>query len=189
MTGLKSIGCAVAATILSAGLAGAAAVTFEGTFEITQVIGLNTAGLTAGDDVVFTIIVDNGGGLAANSWSNSDVVSATAASDAYVATFNAPYFPIDPIFSTSLAGSIAAASWFDNDANNTDTAGSGSPMTLGSGLQAGDGTTYVFQTRGINDPSKWTATVVTAVPLPAGLPLLLAGLGGLALLRRRSRRT
>lgn len=188
MTRLRSIGCAVAVTLASASLASAAPVVFEGTFEITQVIGLNTAGLSAGDDVVFTIIVDNGSGLAANSWSNSDVVSATAASDSYVATFNAPYFPIDPAFTTSLAGAVTAAAWFDNDTNNADTTGAGSPKTLGAGLQAGDGTTYSFPTRGINDPSKWTASLVTPVPLPAGLPLLVAGLGCLVLLRRKSRR-
>ncbi|WP_136439251.1 VPLPA-CTERM sorting domain-containing protein [Pacificoceanicola onchidii] len=39
-------------------------------------------------------------------------------------------------------------------------------------------------------PSAYSATLNEAapVPLPAGLPLLLAGIGGLALLRRRTRR-
>jgi hypothetical protein len=185
MTIAKTIACALTASALSAGMALAAPIAFEGSFAITSIVGANTAGLSTGDAIVFTILVENGGGIAGNSWSNGDVVSAMAVSGSYVATFNAPFFDIDPIFATDAAGGLSLVAWFDNDLNNTDTAGPGSPQTTGPGLTAGDGTEYGLPPRGFDAPANWIAKDVTPVPLPAGLALLLTGLGGLAVLRRR----
>jgi hypothetical protein len=52
---------------------------------------------------------------------------------------------------------------------------------------AGDGTGgRIFE--GSRSGSSWTITEVAAVPLPAALPMLLAGLGGMGLMARRKRK-
>ena len=67
-----------------------------------------------------------------------------------------------------------------------------SPVGFGSGSffeGVTIGSSPIDESRISSSESTLTATAVTAVPLPAGLPLLLAGIAGLAGLRMRRQRT
>lgn len=178
--------------ILAGGLCGlaasasAATVAFEAEFTIMSISGENGAGLSIGDTIHWQLIFDNGGGLESNSWSNSDLLSATATSGSYQATFSEPYFFSDPVVSTDAGGNVVLMGWvdgFDGPDSDFDTLGGTGVDASVNGLLASDYSHYQYD-KSFTDSSQWTASVA-AIPLPAGLPLLLAGLGGLALLRRR----
>ena len=188
MTFLRTI---AATLFLVGGTAQAAPVVFESSFAIDSIggTGANGAGLSVGDVIDWAITVENGGGLESNSWSDAQVVSALATSGSYKATFIAPYFFPRTIFTTNAAGVVTMASWFDaGDVPNLDfdAFGFGADASQNA-LVAGDGTFYFYVGGSVfGDANKWSARLVDApVPLPAGLPLLLAGLGGLALIRTR----
>lgn len=70
---------------------------------------------------------------------------------------------------------------FGIENNNNDALSGGNDMLAISGANGN----VLDVTFSVTQPGDWVRVAVAAVPLPAGLPLLLAGLGGLALLRRR----
>ena len=183
---VKSL-AAVAVLALSAGSAAAATVKMAASMTISRIDGSNGAGLSVGDTIDFEILLDNGGGLEDNLWSNSHIVSATAKSGSYMATFLSPYSNNNtPIFETNGLGDVSLANWFDafdNPNSDFDTLGTG-VTAANNALGSSDGSIY-FWVGGLGDPIRWEASVVP-VPLPAGLTLLLGALGGLALVRRRT---
>ena len=182
---VKSL-AAVAVLALSAGSAAAATVKMAASMTISSIGGSNGAGLSVGDTIDFEILLDNGGGLESNSWSNSHIVSATAKSGSYMATFLSPYSNNTPIFETNGLGDVIIANWFDafdNPNSDFDTLGIG-VTAANNAMISSDGSIY-YWVGGLGGSIRWEASVVP-VPLPAGLTLLLGALGGLALVRRRT---
>ncbi len=153
----------------------------------------NVTGTAVGNVIIFDVIVDNGGaGFTSESWGQADVVSAQASVGTYSATFNAPFGLSEPLFTTNAAGVVDLADWLDFDGGNTDNAGGpGSPTALGFVLQpstAGTGGILVFADD-LGEASNWTVqAVVSIIPVPAALPLLLGGIGLLGLIGWRRRR-
>ncbi len=113
---------------------------------------------------------------------NNNVIRLSAAADP-----NAPWIqgtnnfvPVGAPGNTS-GFSLNGASFDLSDLGFAD----GAEVTGGLFLSRGGVFTTVWDVAALN--SKDIPTTTTPVPLPAGLPLLLGGLGGLALLRRRSK--
>lgn len=148
-------------------------------------------GTAIGNVITFDIMVDNGGAVATSqAWGQSDVLSATASVGSYSATFNAPFGVNDPLFTTNAAGVVDLADWFDVDGGNSDSLGPGSPTVNGVGLQASNAPVgFLFFANNLNEASNWTVqAVISVIPVPAALPLMLGGLGLLGLFGWRRKR-
>lgn len=180
---------AAASLFLTAQAAIAAPVLFERSVEIESFIsGPNTAGLAVSDILTFKIIVDNGGDIQSNSWTNDDVQSATVSSGTFRGVFNPPFFAAIPpeIFTTARDSTVTRAFWFDTDSNNNDSVkGTSNLQAFNNALRVSDDTLY-FYVGLFDDETQWTASLAPQpVPLPAGLPLMLLTLGGLGVAARR----
>ncbi|MEQ8900434.1 MAG: VPLPA-CTERM sorting domain-containing protein [Roseovarius sp.] len=96
----------------------------------------------------------------------------------FVDGINLPSVELE-IFEDTLTGSQTSDTEMLGGLSSLDLFGTVGGLTLGDGATAGlSAFSLTFDLAG-------TAPPPSPVPLPAGLPLLLAGLGGLALLRRR----
>lgn len=111
--------------------------------------------------------------------------------------FNANYAGLNTSNSTQAAA-FQVALW--NAIYDKDWSAAGGDFTVASGLVQDQANAYLAAAKNLGGPHRYnltflqhtgagqnlvTATPTTPVPLPAGLPLLLAGLGALALVRRR----
>ncbi len=171
-----------AAFLLTVSAVNAATVQMTTTIEVSGIIGANTLGLSVGDTISYEVILDNGGGLESNTWYDADVVSATATIGTYSASFISPYANRPRTFATDASGNVTIAGWLDYDDNNVDSLGGPKVVrAYNNWLFTSDGSKYLLGSY-LLTPTNWTATVI---PLPAGLPLLLGGVGALVLVRRR----
>lgn len=142
-------------------------------------------GVNFGDLVTVRVIADNGNSsLTAQTWSQSDVISATASVGTYTGTFNTPYYSYDPIFRTNLIGEIEKVAFFDIDIGNTDNLGNSVLLASNALISARSDNTYqyyVFFQNGISasNPNYWSFKPVTSVPTPPTLLLILTTLAAL----------
>ncbi len=185
----KILAIVAGCSIFAATSASAATVTFE---FVSTVRTSGIPGVAAGDDLVFRVFADNGGSsLASQSWSGLNYLGATAdvGNGAYTASFDSTlFFSTSFSASTDALGNVSAFSLNDATSGNTDSLG-GRPQFILNGARTNLFTGfYLLDAVDLTAPENFTARVgdLTAVPLPAGLPLLAFGLvGSFALIRRR----
>ncbi len=152
-------------------------------------VGASLSGLvSAGDGITIRVTVDNGGNSAASqTWTIADTVSAVVTAGSYVGTWIADFYTPAAGFATDAAGILTSASWFGtfNSPSSVDNLGTGARLYNGN-VQASNGD-YFGYTPSLGTVAPWSNPVAQAapIPLPAAGWMLLAGLGGLAALRRR----
>jgi len=176
---------------LSAPSMSAWAVPFQFTYRTTVAIS-TIAGIADGDEVVISVLADNGGTSSISAiWNEADLLSATLTAGSYTATYGAPLFAgLDPAFRTDALGMLDRAVFLGGViGTNSDSFGVG-------------GATYLFDDAFLDyfgNPAilstplsaarleDWTApaAVSTSVPEPATLVLLASGVLALAVDRRR----
>ena len=132
--------------------------------------------------VSFNNIAFSGGAgpLVLNAWNPStELFSAPSSSTTIFANASLNNFGISDVDQSVNSG----PDYFFNFANDPNPA-VGSSVTALNSLQ-GDTFNSAYQFDSDDLTGKWTLTDVSAVPLPAGLPLLLSGLGLFGLIARR----
>jgi hypothetical protein len=158
-------------------------------------------GVSLGDTITFDVFADNGGtGLDSQTWTWSDITSATITAGTYSATTSGPVSggsdsgTPDYAFDTNASGQLIYV-YFGTFQNGTDTNGNSTFAYYMEGL---NDLWYVFGSSGgpvgsfgaIDPPNgdNTTISLTSATPLPATLPLFAGGLGMIGLLGARKRR-
>ena len=182
---------------------GASAVPFSYRFEsqLTQPFGAFAA---AGDTASITVTLDNGGASDLSQvWLAGDLQTVTfdinngAATASFFSPFDGGLNVGAGIFETDAAGNLISApsAWFDVNVTADFAASFPFDNDLNwfvSGVEAvllddSSLTLFLADGGGTTDPANWTlVTEETPLSLPPTLPLLLVGLGSVALARRRS---
>ena len=175
---------------------GATAAPFELTFTSSVFWAAKSLeGTVAVDDAfLLKVIVDNGINSAfSQSWSTSDIVSATATAGSYTATFFDSF--LGSGFTTSTEGTLTSVNFSGTTflpTTSTDNLGSGNPALSQSFLYTST-EAYIDFDPYLKNLSAWSGPVAMSaaapIPLPASLSLMLGGLaalGGLAVARRRA---
>ena len=191
---------------LSVGLAlmvmatSASAVPFSYRFESRIISPLFEPFAAIGDPASITVTLDNGETSDLSQvWTAADLQSLTfdinngAATVSFFSPFDGGLVSSVGAFATDASGSLISApsNWRDSSVTADFTASFSVNNQLWwfiSGLNAvvfdssGEPALLLADIEGITDPANWSR--VTDLPLPPTLPLLLVGLGGVALLRR-----
>jgi hypothetical protein len=149
-------------------------------------------GVSPGDTITFDVFADNGGSsLISQTWSVTDITSATITAGTYSATTSGPVSGLSSgSFTTNSSGFLATLSFSALFQNGTDTNGA----TLFSYYMNGGNPIWFEETFG----NSFNANVVPNIdnttislvptPLPAAFPLFATGIGGLGLLGWRRKR-
>lgn len=196
---------------LSVGLAlmvmGTSASAVPLSYRFESSVGANSFGLPAspGNPVSITVTLDNGGASVVNQvWTAADLQTLTfdinngAAIFSFFSPFDGGLFVGFGDFATDAAGNLTSVmgNWADrfitadfvasvpivNDLNWFINGGNSVLFDNSDPLTISNVALFLPDVEGNIDPANWAR--VTALPLPPTLPLLLVGLGGVALLRR-----
>jgi hypothetical protein len=190
----KSLRHALVATSIAVVLPVAAqAVPVELTYtgQVTFVEASLTGLVSVGDTFSIAVVVDNGGATTiSQTWSIADTISAVVTAGTYVGNWTADFYTSSSTgFTTDATGALTIASWFGtfDSPSSIDSLGTGARLFNGS-VEASNGDFFNYSPL-LGNPANWTDPVIVGapVPLPAAGWLMLAGLGGLAALRRAKR--
>lgn len=154
-----------------------------------------TPGVSVGDTITFDVFADNGGAsLNSQSWSWTNLTSATIEAGSYSATTSGPVSGGFGGFSTDASGQLITL-YFGTIQNGTDT--NGNP-TFAYYMDSSNDIWYASN----NDFTSYTSfgalsppnidntsiSLVSSTPLPAALPLFAGGLGMIGLIAGRKKR-
>ena len=167
------------------GMAGAAdAAMFKFNFTSTINSSPSIPGVSLGDTLTLEVIADNGGtSLISQNWGTTDVSSAALSVGTYSATYLTTFTLAN--FTTDLTGTLTVSSFNDSSGSNQDIFGTGPSVVLTSAIVQDFNFGSAFFGPNVSDFNAWT---VTAVPLPAALPLMGTGLAVLGFLGWRRRK-
>ncbi len=177
----------------------ASAVPFSYRFDSQIVSALFEPFGSVGDPASITVTLDNGGTSdLSQTWTAAHLQSLTfGVNGAVVASFFSPFdgglVSSSGAFATDASGNLTSAptNWRDSSVTADFTASfpvNNELWWFVSGINAvlfdssGEPALLLADIEGTTDPANWSR--VTDLPLPPTLPLLLVGLGGVALLRR-----
>lgn len=159
-----------------------------------SLVGLPT-GVSAGDTISYNVTADNGfDSLLSQSWSTTDILSASISVGEYSATATGPTLGYGDGFATDSYGDLILLS-FGTLQLGTDTGGITNIYYYMNGANdiwyASDGGTIFSVSIGAVGPptiANTRITMVSAVPLPAALPLYSAGLAVMGFIGWRRKR-
>jgi hypothetical protein len=148
--------------------------------------GPTIPGVTGGDTLTVTVVVDNGGtSLLSQQWFIGDVVSSTASVGTYSAVYSAPHSYLvgtggTAAFQTSATGVIEASNYFNISPNNTDTfspTANSNTAFYSNAITDSQNRAAIFPTRNYQIPTGWSVSSAKVPVLGAlGLFVLVAGL-------------
>lgn len=172
----------VTAILVLPGAATAIPVAF--TFTDTIAAAPAIPGVSAGDTLTLTIVVNNGNATLLNqAWNLADIVSAVATVGTYSATYLPPHVanPVEPVFQTNNAGAVLATRWLNLGPNNTDVFSGGladADTFFGQNALKDSQGRLAFLNGNVLTEAQWT---VAAVPEPTTLGLLALGFAALGI--------
>jgi len=164
------------------------------TFEFASTVSLSTfSGVSEGDKAVYQIFADNGSdSLLDQTWDRMDYLGARVnfGGGRYIADFDADS---GADFDAKTDGAGTVISFFlDDDSGNSDTNGGTDIFLTLNGLRLNlFANPFLFDSADVSTPDNFSVrfSEVAAIPLPASLPLLVLGLGGLGLARKKRKAT
>ncbi len=180
-----------AGTVAVAGLANAATYTIE----YTSTVQTGLAGyFDAGDTVTVSLLADNGGTSISTVFTDNDFLGATITVGSYSAFWGAGTEYTSggntgvTRFSTDAGGNISGSSTFYGSFSYNGVDNFGATAYHYNGGVGTSGGTFISFADAYADAGNWSISeAAPAVPLPAAMPLLLIGLGGLGFAARRKK--
>ena len=148
------------------------------------------AGANGGDTITFKVIADNGGAsLNSQTWSWSDLLSATIVAGSYSGATTGALSGFGS-FATNASGQLATLNFGVLQSGTDSNGNTGFQYYMDGGNPIWGTDDNVNEIGSVPTPNieNTTISLVSATPLPAALPLFASGLGALGLFAARRKR-